>query len=741
MGATCCRAVAGVGGRLAGWFEQRPSGAVVRRGMCRIGRRGLEPAAQLAALLLVAGTLLWPASVERALLPAAFPRGDLLLSHWPSALLIKERVAQTGRPPLWNPHYGGGRPLAADPLAALFYPPTHLVHLLAPRDHFLALQLGHLVWAGLGMVLLARLALRLPPLAALVAAVAFMGTPRLIAHLGQGHLTMTQTAAWFPWVALACWTTVRRPWHRAPALALCLALMVLAGHPQLAYYGGLLVGGQAVWLVAARGRAAGPRAALAAAVGLGLAGVLAGLLAAAHLAPLREFTAHSTRQHAVRSPDAATPAGFLRALTGDPGPSPYPHEALFEPGLAVLALAALGLALRPRAALPLLLGVALVAWLSLGVTSSLDRLAVAVLPGFDRFRALFRVWHIALPPIGLLAGLGLAALMRGVRRVSSAASALVGAGGVLLVALNLLATAHGFTDIGEVAPLTVPSGLARAAAEAAGGARVYGVQHNIAQLDAVALGLELADGQDPLLIEPYASFMQRAGGYTFAGYQEAVPPVEARDAQPDAGLLGLLDVGVVLSAHPLADPRLTRIGLVDDTFLYRNEANAGRAYLVAPGPDGGAPPLDSLRRRDASVRVERRGAEELRVVFEAPEDGYLVVGSPAFPGWAARLDGRPSRVETIYGVLPTIRVPAGAHELRYAYEPRSVCLGLALSLTGALLGLAWLGVGLVCDPRRGRKVTFAILSAGRRRCELRCGARWQVPGTGGTEREQGGRRR
>ena len=92
MGATR-GAVPGVAGRLAGWFEQRTSGAVARRGVRRLGWRGLEPAAQFAALLLVAGALLWPAPVERALLPAAFPRGDLLLSHWPSALLIKERVA------------------------------------------------------------------------------------------------------------------------------------------------------------------------------------------------------------------------------------------------------------------------------------------------------------------------------------------------------------------------------------------------------------------------------------------------------------------------------------------------------------------------------------------------------------------------------------------------------------------------------------------------------------------------
>lgn len=77
--------------------------------------------------------------------------------------------------------------------------------------------------------------------AALAAAFAFMGAPRLLGHLGAGHLTMIQAAAWFPWLALACWGTVRRPRRWTPALALCLALLVLAGHPQLAYYGVLLV--------------------------------------------------------------------------------------------------------------------------------------------------------------------------------------------------------------------------------------------------------------------------------------------------------------------------------------------------------------------------------------------------------------------------------------------------------------------------------------------------------------------
>src|SRR5205823_12926618 len=100
---------------------------------------------------------------------------------------------------------------AADPLAALFYPPTHLVHFLSLRDYYLVLIMGHLVFAGLGMLFLARRAVGLARFPALVAAVSFMATPGLISHLGAGHVTILQTVAWLPWLARACWGAVRAP--------------------------------------------------------------------------------------------------------------------------------------------------------------------------------------------------------------------------------------------------------------------------------------------------------------------------------------------------------------------------------------------------------------------------------------------------------------------------------------------------------------------------------------------------
>ena len=49
------------------------------------------------------------------------------------------------------------------------------------------------------------------------------------------------------------------------------------------------------------------------------------------------------------------------------------------------------------------------------------------------------------------------------------------------------------------------------------------MQGNIPQRSAVQLQAQLASGQDPLLIESYVSYMQRAGGYSASGYQLHIP--------------------------------------------------------------------------------------------------------------------------------------------------------------------------------------------------------------------------
>ncbi len=669
--------------------------------------RVLPAVSQLVILVVIALTILQitPFTFTSDQLTAFWMGSDLPRSHWPTALLIQRTFAQDHRLPLWNPYYAGGQPLAADPLAALFYPPTHLVHFFSLRDYYLILITGHLVFAGLGMLLLARRASGLSRLPALVAAIAFMATPRLISHLGAGHITIMQTVAWFPWLALACWATVREPRRWGAVLGICFAMTLLAGHPQMAYYGLLMTAGLAVWLLIQLWRTKGWRTILKPIAGLVAAGVIGVLLAAVFLLPLAEFTAYSTRRNSVSSGDTYPLLDFLQRLINQPSPQGTPWEVMLTPGLVVLFLALIAIVIRWRKVWPLLLGVVLVAGLAMGNSSPLYFLVAHahILPDFDRFRGLARIWFVALMLIALLAGLGTESLLRVVRRVSLRGAVAVGLLTVLVVALTLVNIDKGYTRTGDASVAITPSLLAHTASQLAGSGRIYDVQDdNISQANAVLLQTRLANGWNPLLIQSYVSYMSSAGGYIIDGYQLHIPRYDVPGVQPNTTLLGLMDVSVVVSRRPLTDPHLVQMGKVDGVLIYKNTADAGPAYLVSPTSNGMPPSLGSMQRLNVPVHTITQAPEQETYTFASSTDAYLVLATPSFPGWTAKLDGHDAPIQQVDSVLPAIKVGPGIHTLSYDYAPSSVRIGAILSGIGLLAVLAWLIVIRFWKPGKRR---------------------------------------
>ena len=676
----------------------------------------LSIAMQLAVLCIVAILLLWPASVTPNELPAGNPGSDLMFSSWPTALLIQRTFAQAHRLPFWNPYYGGGQPLAGDPLAALFYPPTFLVPFLSLRRYYLLLLLGHLVFAGLGMLLLARFVVKLPRLPALVAAVSFMATPRLLSHLGAGHVTIVQTVSWFPWLALACWATVQAPRRWGLLLGICIAMTLLAGHPQMAYYGLLMTTGLAVWLLWKLWRHEGRQAMIKPVIGLASAAVIGVLLAAIQLVPVLELTSLSTRQLSVSSTDAFPFLDFLRAIVDTTPRGANPWEGMMAPGQAVLILALLGLVIRWRKAWPLALGVVLISGLAMGNASLFYLIVAHILPELDLFRGLARIWFVALVPIALLAGLGTDAMLSGVRRItshslrfSSFAIVVTGILVVLVVAYTLVLTDSGYARSADIRVATTPTTLAHEAAQLAGSGRIYGVQENILQVSAVQLQVPLADGWNPLLIESYVSFMQHAGGYVVQGYQLHIPSYDDSTVQPNARLLGLMHVTVVVSTRGLTDPNLVKVAYANGTIIYKNLADAGAGYLVAMGPHGLPPLFNKMQILPSDVQLLTQTPEHETFTFYSQTEAYFVVAMPIFPGWNAVVDGHAVPVSRIGGAFPAIKVAPGRHTLSYSFTPYSLYYGAIISAIGLLAALLWLSSsyfyrrGKFSWPRKDRK--------------------------------------
>jgi hypothetical protein len=120
------------------------------------------------------------------------------------------------------------------------------------------------------------------------------------------------------------------------------------------------------------------------------------------------------------------------------------------------------------------------------------------------------------------------------------------------------------------------------------------------------------------------------------------------------------------------------------------EWNPLRTALVTPAAKINLPPAardDEGRERRAAVKLHE--PNRIEVETSAPAPSLLVLAENYYPGWRARLDGRPAEILRVNYGLRGVVVPAGAHEVVFIYRPASVLWGLAVSLLTAALLLLW----------------------------------------------------
>lgn len=197
-----------------------------------------NPARRIGAALLIALFLLL---YGRQLAGFAPSGGDIVNQYLPYQALVRSALRQ-GAAPYWNAFTFCGRPLMADIQVGVLYPPNWL-HWVAPLPLSFALLLAlHGAWMLAGCWRLGR-HWKLEPAAIALGAALFSASPFFTLKASQGIVLFIYVGAWWPWVALATARLVERPgFKRLALLALTLALSLLAGSPQITYYGWLAAG-------------------------------------------------------------------------------------------------------------------------------------------------------------------------------------------------------------------------------------------------------------------------------------------------------------------------------------------------------------------------------------------------------------------------------------------------------------------------------------------------------------------
>jgi hypothetical protein len=652
-------------------------------------RDGYHPARwlPLALLPLFAVLFLWPL----ALYPtgvAFHPRSDytdLLISHWPNAVYLRDSLARFGQWPLWNAQLFAGQPFAADPLAGMWYPLNLVLLVLPLAPAFNLLWVVHLTLAGIGMwtLVCAEGAGRLP---ALVAGAAFLGTPKLVAHIGAGHVSLVSAVAWTPWLLLAVrGAAVAGGWRRGAWAGAVMALTFVADVRWALYAGALAA---MYWVAVALRQQGSPvhaGAVLADSHGAVpywsrvlyaiLAFVLVAALLAAPLAlPLVQFISLSNRAALTLSEAgefSLPPVYLIGLLIPDVGGF---HEWMTYVGVVPLLLAVAGLGRRTRFWGAAVLTAAAVA---LGTHFVIYPLLFRLLPGLSLLRVPARAWFVVALGLCALAGHGAHRLAadwwpRLAPRYAARGLHLPAAQGVLLALLSLTVLDLLRVDSTLLAARPVPDTPPAAAwlQRQPGFFRVFSPSYSLPPGD----GLQHLDGVNPLQLASSVSSIERAIGIEAPGYSVTLPSFSTSDlatehasAVPDAERLGRFNVRFVAAEFPITAPGFDLAATFGQTRIYANHGSAERAWVEGGG----------------SAAVAMWSPNRIEVVAEGP--GTLVLSEVAYPGWRASLDGTPVRVTVADGLWRAVTLPAGSHRVIFGFYPIAVYGGLGLAGLGLLI--------------------------------------------------------
>lgn len=197
---------------------------------------------------------------------------------------------------------------------------------------------------------------------------------------------------------------------------------------------------------------------------------------------------------------------------------------------------------------------------------------------------------------------------------------------------------------------------------------------------------------------PFLSFLNV--GYAFVPRSETLPDgwrLVARDASGDLlenrRVLPRAFVPERLLGETDRDRRLAVLAGISDFRIH--------GVLDEPGA---APPEAWQANGAARVTLRDYGDQSLALEVDAEAVAVIATSIPAWPGWRARLDGRPTSPLRFNNAFLAFRVPAGKHRLVLEYLPRSFVWGAWLStLTAVLCAALWLrGARRVRERTRAR---------------------------------------
>lgn len=245
--------------------------------------------------------------------------------------------------------------------------------------------------------------------------------------------------------------------------------------------------------------------------------------------------------------------------------------------------------------------------------------------------------------------------------------------------------------------------------------RVAGFGKSLPPNTAMVYGLADPRGYDGVAPRHFTDLLGRAFGPGMAHQvdrTDALPVLDLlnvkyligsdeRDAPPASHWVTIASAPVPVYRNDGVFPRawlVDRVVVLDEpATLDWIVAPASDLRRVAPVPEAQPPgdqPEPAAARGMGDVTIARYEPTTVELTTNAPGRRLLVLADAWYPGWQVSVDGRKAAVVRAYHALRAVPVPAGQHVVRFAYEPASLTIGLAISgaalvVLGTLVALAW----------------------------------------------------
>jgi len=701
---------------------------------------------ELVLMLLFAALWLGPLTLEADGFP--FYRGaeysDLLISHWPNAYFLRQSLLKWGQIPLWNPTTLGGAPFTADPLSGLWYPPNWLIFVMPISLAFNVTLWLHLAWAGWGMWLLARKE-GVGWWGGLMAALAFSGTSKLIAHIGLGHLGLVCAVSWTPWILILVHRFVdeiysrRGGWIRWTAMAgAALGFLTLAD-PRWTLPAVFVSLAYGLYCAAHSHKESGTILNKYRVSRLLIAVIIYSItaiaIAACLILPLFEYIQLTTRtdisivdQTQLQLP-IANLLGVILPLITQPEWVGYLGVTAFC--LAIVALLSKG----PRVGF--WSAVVIGAWIfALGDQTPLFSVFTAIVPGAGLLRVPARMLILASFGIAMLCGKGVDWFLRDeiesvtAKRVRLSTigialavlllicglwiqartlpTILIGTGvfafliviwillrfkfrfpqnyrafvWLLLIVVDLLwVNAQILAVRSQDIALSERMILAEKIANAPQDGRIFSPSYSLPYQTAVQAGLEMVDGINPLQLKAFRDFMAHATGFSSEDYSVTLPPFPNGDPNQPWGM----------EIDPL------KLGQLNVAYVLSEYPVESDDLTLIEKDQGAYIYENELVRPRAWIQdsqdlsnIEWRAIDSIvwtpnQITIKASGPGILVLSEIAYPGWKVAVDGTGAELHAVDDLLRSVKLSPGVHEIVFYFQPWTVYLGSVITLVTLLV--------------------------------------------------------